>query len=830
MDALMAEALFKIPYTQQFAPASTPLHKLLGIIRQNQGNRKAMIAAIAAAFFGATATPEKMAKNTMISLQYHGIIGADAALTPLGTAMVDARDTEIAVGMLAKNILIKLDGINLVETLREMSQGASQFSLVNLTSQLKIRGFEVSENSSDLSGVLNWLREAKVLKDYTVNESRYSELVGTNPKIIDALKELTEAQILFLRALVAIGTEDWIEHNLVVRHAASLYTGQVSFNWKDIDRSVLQPLAKAEFIQFRKAPKTSEDARGGKASEVKATERFFRDVAEPVLEPMYRSAGQRDLRKILSIPLRKLVADIKQTKDDNLRATSLEILAIRICQLLDLDFMGWRARDEELVGGGEVDGFMHAARLVYSRWQIQCKASDKITYETLAKEVGVSEITLANVILIVSTGSLTEGAAMFRRKIIAKSPLNIVVIDGDSLNAIVKDPTEITSILKAQAQDAMQHKPQPPSLVRKTTDGGNDDGGGGKPTAARAIEEDSEPTKPMPDTPPEMLFGATYTTPKGAMYLGDAYDILCQLISRGVRVKLVFTSPPFALIKKKAYGNEDQDKYVEWFMRFAPLFREILEPDGSFVMDIGGSWIPGIPARSVYQYKLLLKLCENGFYLAQEFFHYNPARLPTPAEWVTVRRIRVKDAMNNVWWLVKEPFVDSDNRRVLREYSDSMRALLKNGYTAKKRPSGHDISTKFNVDRGGSIPPNLLQLSNTESNSHYLRECKRAGIRPHPARFPIGLPDFFIRFLTKPGDLILDPFAGSNVTGEAAETLNRRWIACEIEEEYVRGSRFRFGKQLDIEAMRVTPDATATTLAARAPLFGRGGEQPISFG
>jgi len=288
------------------------------------------------------------------------------------------------------------------------------------------------------------------------------------------------------------------------------------------------------------------------------------------------------------------------------------------------------------------------------------------------------------------------------------------------------------------------------------------------------------------------LFQLNYATPNGGMYLGDAYDVMRYLIREGVRVKLLFTSPPFALIRKKAYGNEDQEQYVDWFMRFAPLFKQILEPDGSFVMDIGGSWIPGLPTRSVYQYKLLLKLCESGFYLAQEFFHYNPAKLPTPAEWVTVRRIRVKDAMNHVWWFVKEPFVDSDNRRVLKEYSESMKGLIKNGYQAKKRPSGHDISTKFQVDNGGSIPPNLLQFANTESNSHYLRECKKADIAPHPARFPRALPEFFIKFLTKPGDLVFDPFAGSNVTGEAAELLGRRWIGSEISEDYVNGSKFRF--------------------------------------
>jgi site-specific DNA-methyltransferase (cytosine-N4-specific) len=152
----------------------------------------------------------------------------------------------------------------------------------------------------------------------------------------------------------------------------------------------------------------------------------------------------------------------------------------------------------------------------------------------------------------------------------------------------------------------------------------------------------------------------------------------------------------------------------------------------------------------------------------------------------------VKDAINNVWWLALDPFVDADNRRVLLPYSDSMRTLIEKGYKPALRPSGHDISDKFGKDNGGSIPPNLLQFANTDSNSHYLRRCKEKGLKPHPARFPSDLPEFFIKYLTQPGDLVYDPFAGSNVTGATAEATGRRWIATEISPSYVEASTFRF--------------------------------------
>lgn len=282
-----------------------------------------------------------------------------------------------------------------------------------------------------------------------------------------------------------------------------------------------------------------------------------------------------------------------------------------------------------------------------------------------------------------------------------------------------------------------------------------------------------------------------YRTALGEAYLGDSIEFMHSVADASV--DLIFTSPPFALKRKKQYGNEDEDRYCDWFMAFAPQIKRILKDDGSFVLDLGGAYLPGFPVRSIYMFELVVRLVkEAGFYLAQEFFHYNPARLPAPAEWVNVRRIRVKDSVNMVFWLSKSQNPNADNRRVLKPYSDSMKGLLRNGYKAKLRPSGHDISTKFSRDNGGAIPPNLLELANTESNSAYQRLCRQAGLPVHPARFPSGFAEFFIKFLTSPGALVFDPFAGSNTTGWMAEGLQRRWISCELNPEYVEGSLLRF--------------------------------------
>lgn len=283
-----------------------------------------------------------------------------------------------------------------------------------------------------------------------------------------------------------------------------------------------------------------------------------------------------------------------------------------------------------------------------------------------------------------------------------------------------------------------------------------------------------------------------HETKRGKIFLADCLDILKAEI-KPKSVDLIMTSPPFGLVRKKDYGNRDATEYCEWFRPFAEAFKRALKDKGSLVIDIGGSWIPGQPTRSLYHFKLLIMLVEEfGFHLAQEFYWWSPSRLPTPAEWVTVRRIRVKDAVNCIWWLSPTPWPRASNRRVLQPYSDSMKDLLRNGYKAQKRPSGHDISKKFSTDNGASIPPNLIAIPNTESNSYYLRYCKEYGLKPHPARFPAELPEYFIRMLTDEGDFVVDPFAGSCVTGEVCERIKRRWVCVEMVEEYLLGASARF--------------------------------------
>lgn len=304
-----------------------------------------------------------------------------------------------------------------------------------------------------------------------------------------------------------------------------------------------------------------------------------------------------------------------------------------------------------------------------------------------------------------------------------------------------------------------------------------------------------------------VAFEPYYTTELGEAWAGDSRELL-KRVPDGT-VNLVFTSPPYALHFKKEYGNVEKREYVEWFLPFAREIYRVLTEDGSFVLNIGGSYNPKVPTRSLYLYKLLIALVEDvGFHLAQECFWYNPAKMPMPAEWVTVRRVRIKDSVEYVWWLSKTTAPKASNRRVLKEYSPDMLRLNRRGVRETVRPSGHVIRKSFDqVDAGGAIPSNviegelrdddvsidaMLKFGNNAANDAYAKRSKELGLKMHPARFPAALPEFFIKLLTDEGNIVIDPFAGSNTTGVVAEELGRRWIAMEEKSEYLEASKVRF--------------------------------------
>ena len=227
-----------------------------------------------------------------------------------------------------------------------------------------------------------------------------------------------------------------------------------------------------------------------------------------------------------------------------------------------------------------------------------------------------------------------------------------------------------------------------------------------------------------------------YSTDFGEAWVGDSWQLLKKIDDESI--DLVITSPPYGLVKKKPYGNESQEDYVRWFRPFAAEIFRVLKPTGSFRPQYGGCVAERANLRErCILFRLVLDLCEPSrrrkspptFFLAQEFYWLNPAKIPNPVQWTNVTRERAKDAVEPIWWFSKSAHPKADNRNVLVPYSDHMLRLLRTGkYNSGLRPSGWNISKVWGRDNGGAIPSNfdsddalnflfnVLVVSNTSSN------------------------------------------------------------------------------------------------------------------
>jgi DNA modification methylase len=322
-------------------------------------------------------------------------------------------------------------------------------------------------------------------------------------------------------------------------------------------------------------------------------------------------------------------------------------------------------------------------------------------------------------------------------------------------------------------------------------------------------------------------FNMDYQTHAGCMYHARIEEALSAkpLNALKGKVNLIVTSPPFPLVRKKRYGNETGEAYISWLESLASGLADLLTDDGSVVIEIGNAWEAGAPIMSTLPLEALLAFKRAGkLNLCQHIICHNPARLPSPAAWVNLKRARLKDSFTHVWWMSRAAFPKADNRRVLNPYSNDMKKLLKSQrYNAGTRPSGHVISkTGFLTDHGGAIGPNvvdltgehypeaLLKFTGTKWDANYRAYCKTRNLPAHPARMQSSLSAFFIEFLTEKDDLVFDPFGGSNTTGSVAEELGRKWICVEADAQYIEGSRGRFKILRDadcLNASNVQPSA-----------------------
>lgn len=277
-----------------------------------------------------------------------------------------------------------------------------------------------------------------------------------------------------------------------------------------------------------------------------------------------------------------------------------------------------------------------------------------------------------------------------------------------------------------------------------------------------------------------------FETPNGVVVCGDSLEVMSH-VEKGT-VNLFVVSPPY-LTDEKAYGGtRDEEEYLERYLPFYSKAYDLTAPDGSLVINLGYHYTKGQPTLSLYQYDLITTLVrKQGWHYCGLHVWHNSAKMPAPANYVNQERIRCKISTEMMLWFGKSPRPKANNRNVLVPYSEAMEELLASEQKEfQVRPSGHTVGVMGRNE--GAIPPNLLIAPNTASTSPYKRFCEEAGLPVHGARFPEELPEFWIKFLTDPGDLVVDFFFGSGTTGKVAERLGRRWIGIEQSLAYAVGA------------------------------------------
>jgi len=249
---------------------------------------------------------------------------------------------------------------------------------------------------------------------------------------------------------------------------------------------------------------------------------------------------------------------------------------------------------------------------------------------------------------------------------------------------------------------------------------------------------------------------------------GDALSILPHYPDECV--DLIFTSPPYADSRKKTYGGIHPDDYVEWFLPFADQYQRVLNPKGSFVLNIKEKALDG--ERHPYVIELILALRKRGWLWTEEYIWHK--KNCYPGKWPN----RFRDAWERCIHFTKARDFTMYQESVRVPMGDWRHSRLKKLSETDRRRDESKVLSGFGkrienwVGRELAYPTNVLHLAT---------EC---GNKAHSAAFPETLPSWFIKLFTKPNDVVLDPFLGSGTTATAAAKLKRRFIGIEIKTEY----------------------------------------------
>ncbi len=446
-----------LPFGSEFSPSQIHLSEILEIAKTHPGNARTLQDAIQARYFvahgGGNAHNQKtLAMNCRLGMKAYGIIDEEANLTDFGCELYNARTNEASLyAILARHILLNLKGMALVQCVQDMMAAGEEVNLTTLRQALADRGIHYPPGGKHPSMMRLWLAKAGVFVGarWQVDNLRLREVLGTDPADFDVLAHLTTEQRFFLLALANTGVSTPQPANEIVKLAAATYG--IRFPEKSLPKLVLNALIEAGYIT---ATKTTE-GRGAKPFLVAPTEKLISAVVKPLLEQM-ESQTDAKLLELMRQPLVDILANL-EAQDRYIAGLALEALAFKLMRLIDMTYMATRLR-AQATGGAEVDLIFESTRLVFSRWQVQCKNTRRVSLDDIAKEVGLTHFLKSNVIVVISTGEIGPEARRYANKIMADSNLCIIMIDQHDLDVIRSKPTHIVDAFNREASHAMTLK------------------------------------------------------------------------------------------------------------------------------------------------------------------------------------------------------------------------------------------------------------------------------------------------------------------------------------------------------------------------------------
>lgn len=444
-----------LPFGSEFSPAQVSLPRLLELAHEHGGDWKAFEAAVRVEYFENHRTSEynraKLANNTKLSLIAYGVVERDARLTRLGESLYASReDRANLLDAFARHILLNLHGMTLVQCVLDMQAAGEGVDLIRLREWLDERGVHFPRGGKHPSTMRLWLEKAGVFSSgWVVDEARLRAVAGLTVDDFEVLSGLTKEQGCYLRTLANLNVPGPIPANEVEKLATATYG--VKFNEKNLPKDVLYPLRDAGYIALVRAT----EGRGAKSALVSPTQKLNADLVEPLLRQVEGQVNAA-LRPYLRQQLAEIVEKIDDT-DKNVKGLALEALALRLMRLLDMTYVATRLRGAK-TGGAEVDLVFESARLVFSRWQVQCKNTARVSLDDVAKEVGLTHFLKSTVVVIVSTGSIGSEARRYANTIMKESSLSVVMVDGADVKRIRAMPTQIVDVFNREAKRAMTLK------------------------------------------------------------------------------------------------------------------------------------------------------------------------------------------------------------------------------------------------------------------------------------------------------------------------------------------------------------------------------------